>query len=893
MAIADTSLLNEFIAESREHLHNVENDFIQLETKIDAPDPETLNRIFRAVHTIKGSAGFFGMTSLSELTHSMENVLSRLRESQLTLSADLMDTLLAGIDMLNSMIDDITNSNSIETKELRERLQQYLDPKSLEKSDVCERLGTLISPELMAGISQEALARVPHHGYLYILKYNLQEFEKEDGLSPVALVNELLKMGDILSGVLVVPETDIRKELPVGDLYYTLIYATILEPDLIAVASQLDESLITQISFDALLSNSETVKPVQLISPAKDTIIEETEIIEEIIQPIISADPSPVTNQPAEQSDSRSNDSMDTIRIRVDILDKLMMLAGELVLVRNQQLMHADRNDSVSRTITQRLDVVTTDLQESIMRTRMQPIGNVFTKFNRVTRDLSRKLGKDIRIETIGNEVELDKNIIESLTDPLTHIIRNSCDHGIETPEVRISSGKHSYGTIKMYAYHEGGQINVEIDDDGRGISIPTVRAKLISKGLFTESELAIMSEKEILSTIFLPGFSTVSEVSDLSGRGVGMDVVKTAIERLGGIIEMDSIAGKGTKLRLRLPLTLAIIPSLIVEMKNVRFAIPQINLEEMVCLYDEEILTRIECAGSREVFRLRDFLLPMVRLDEVLDRPVQFSDDVKAEITEQHHISRKATFDQLQVAKENNEVFRWALNFAVLKVGGTRFGLIIDKIIGSEEIVVKPMHRALKDLSIYSGATVLGDGKVALILDALGIARHAAVDIEIQDDSQENQGTSNQEEVDIQSLLLFDNSGEEQFAIPMKEIKRVEKIEMSKIEKIGHREFITIDGASTRIMRLNDVLPLSYSEESKEMFLLLPKKTNHHYGLLMSKLVDIGEFEVELDVDTIHTGAGVLGTALIKEKLTLLLELNDIAMSIEPEWRTMEGVLS
>ncbi len=876
MASADASLLNEFIAESREHLSSVESDFILLEKNIESPDSELLNRIFRSVHTIKGSAGFFGLTQLSSLTHVMENLLSQLRDGKLKITTNMLDALLNGIDILNSMIDDVNNSNEVDISEIESQFKDFLGVKENKEPDqIVTNLKSFLPDDLSEDISNIDESRIPNGGFIYVLKYDLKVLEERPDFNPISIVNNLLKMGEILCGILQVPETDLRKSIPTGDVFYTLIFATILDPDLIGEASELHQDEIQQISIEDIRgSSTESSSDIKEVEEKKIEIAEATDqqVVQEVKPNAIEAS----TIEPSEV--------VETIRIRVDILDKLMMLAGELVLVRNQQLMHFDHHNPVSRTITQRLDVVTTDLQESIMRTRMQPIGNVFSKFNRIVRDISKMLGKKIKIDIIGNEVELDKNILEALTDPLIHIIRNSCDHGIEKIEERVARGKNESGTIWLNAYHEGGQINVTIRDDGGGISVNSVKKKLIEKELKTESEASNMSDKEILTSIFLPGFSTVEKVSNLSGRGVGMDVVKTSIEKLGGIIEIDSEEGKGTDLRLRLPLTLAIIPSLIVEVNDVRFAIPQINLEEMVCLYDEEVLTKIECVGSKEVYRLRDMLLPMVRLDEVLAEPNEFNEDILSDITQKHREKREEEFENYNRSKSNDEVYPWSVNFAVLKVGATKFGLIIDKIIGSEEIVVKPMHRAVKDLSIYSGATVLGDGKVALILDALGIARHSAINVNTQ--SVENVAeTSITEDTNRQSLLLFNNSGKEQFAVPMENIKRIEKVDMKSVEHIGNKQFITIDGISTRILRLDDILDLSFSEESEEMFMLLPKKSQHHYGLLMNRLVDIGEFEVNLDEDTVHK-KGVEGSALIQEKMTLMIKPDEIANCVEPDWQ-------
>jgi two-component system chemotaxis sensor kinase CheA len=617
-----------------------------------------------------------------------------------------------------------------------------------------------------------------------------------------------------------------------------------------------------------------------------------------------------------------------TIRINVSILDKLMTLAGELVLVRNQQLMSMERSDAANRDITQRLDIVTTELQGTIMRTRMQPIGNVLGKLPRIVRDLSMKLGKQITLDIKGNEVELDKTILESLTDPLTHIIRNCCDHGIEKPKERELAGKPPTGTVKVSAFHEAGQINIVIKDDGRGINPEKVGKSVVAKGLKSEADLAQMTDKEILNLIMLPGFSTAEQISDVSGRGVGMDVVKHSIEELGGSVELESWHGQGTSLHLRLPLTLAIIPCLIVKVDEHRFAIPQVNLVELVCLYDEEVHNKIEVAGIQEVYRLRDRLLPMVRLHEVLERPVPFTRDTKAGIAEKHRrrSARKlaewehrraaergrpedgAKEDEASSADETAQAAQAAagnggqagtsrmvqpvedsasmetLNFAVVKVGADRFGLIVDQVLGTEEIVVKPLHPALKSLRCYSGATVMGDGAVSLILDIEGIARHAGVSLEQLSDEIVSQTAAGASRLDTQSILLFQSGRKEQFALALPLIRRIERIGMQQVEQVGQKEFITVDGVSTLVLRLDKFLSVSPCEERQEMFLILPKYCHQPFGILMSRIIDIEEAAVHLNTES-YSEDGLLGTDIIRGHLTLFPDIYRLIEKAEPQW--------
>lgn len=562
----------------------------------------------------------------------------------------------------------------------------------------------------------------------------------------------------------------------------------------------------------------------------------------------------------------------DTIRISVDILDKIMNLAGELVLVRNQHLLLVDKTDTRMADNSQRLDMVTSELQEAIMRTRMQPIGTLFGRLPRIVRDISKKCKKSIIIIINGHEVELDKTILESLPDPLTHIIRNCCDHGIETPEERSKVGKPETGYVNVKAYHEAGQINIVIEDDGRGINPQKIREKVVEKGLKRQEELDRMSEKEILSLIMMPGFSTTEKATEISGRGVGMDVVKTAVEQLGGSIEMDSRVGQGLNIHLRLPLTLAIIPCLIVQVNNEKFAIPEVNVEELVSLYDEEIYTLIECNGDQEVFRLRNQLLPLVRLKEVLFRARPFTEEDRSNISESY---RKIAKDKLIESDDIQQI----LIFAVLKIGNQRFGLIIDEVIGTEEIVVNPLHSAVNPLIIYSGTTIMGDGTVALILDVNGIAIHAGV--RFTTEMEQNNKETRSSKTDSHRILLFKSGIEEQFAVPLLLMRRVELIDPSRIQTIGGNEYISVDNVPTLLIRLEKLLNVSPCETSDKMYLLLPKQSQRPIGILASHLVDVINLPLVLNKES-YMEDGLLGTAIVNEYITIFIDIYRLVEAAE-----------
>ena len=341
------------------------------------------------------------------------------------------------------------------------------------------------------------------------------------------------------------------------------------------------------------------------------------------------------TKQVAEsQQEKLHRESQDHIRVKLSLLSKMMTLASELVLVRNQQLQLTQDADRALKSNSQKLDSITTDLQEAVMQTRMQPVGNLFSRYSRIVRDLSAKLGKKMNLDVTGSNVEIDKNLLEALADPLTHMIRNSCDHGLETPAERLAAGKHEEGTINLSAWHEGGMVHIEVKDDGWGIDLERIKKKVLERGIKTAEQLEALTEKDLLYLLCLPGFSTASTVSDVSGRGVGMDVVRSNVEAIGGNIQLSTVKGKGTAMRLNLPLTLAIIPGLCIKSQGRHFVLPQTNLTELVTLFDDEVETKLEQLHGMEVYRNRDEILPLVRLCEVLSHPQPFTRQVQANIS-------------------------------------------------------------------------------------------------------------------------------------------------------------------------------------------------------------------------------------------------------------------
>ena len=546
-----------------------------------------------------------------------------------------------------------------------------------------------------------------------------------------------------------------------------------------------------------------------------------------------------------------------TIRVDVVLLDKLMNLVGELVLARNQILQFCGHQaDGAFLATSQRLNLITTELQGSVMKTRMQPIGNVWSKLPRVVRDLAAMCGKKVRIEMEGKETELDKTIVEAIKDPLVHIVRNSVDHGIETPEMRAAQNKPEEGVLKMRAYHEGGQVNIEISDDGAGIDSARIRQKCLQKGLISPEQAARMSDHEALHLIFLPGFSTAEKITNVSGRGVGMDVVKTNIEKIGGTVDLQSQPGKGTTLKIKIPLTLAIIPALIVTSGGDRFAIPQVSLLELLRLDGESSDRQVEFIDDAPVYRLRGRLLPLAYLNQEL---------------ELEHVAG---------------VQSGAINIVVLHADGHPFGLVVDEINDTEEIVVKPLGKQLKVVGSFAGATIMGDGRVALILDVLGLAQRAGVVAEIRDRSLL---TKDERLVkageSFQTLILFDAGQGSRMAIPLSMVARLEEFPRSAVEHSGAQDVVRYRGQIMPLIRVSDHVPAITPATTlgDPMQVVVYSENNHSVGLVVGEINDIVQ-EV-ITVKRHSRDKGIFGSVVIQDKVTDLLDVQAVIRAADPHF--------
>jgi two-component system chemotaxis sensor kinase CheA len=906
----DDSILKEFIAEAREHLSTIETDLLSIEEAGADLDEDLVNKVFRAAHSIKGASGFFGLAKIKDLAHKAETVLDLIRSRKLVPTAEITNLLLATFDKLREMVNDPGRSDGVDTSALLASLVTLaMEAGSTPSITATGTVLPAISGNILNGREPE-----PPKEYLYQLDLDLFDDVEAHGTSLQSFFQNLGKIGEIL-------DTQVNFEC-VGNLDTVQLHHLPVRITL-AMASPIQEAktLVPIPPSKIIILKHPSVAATHAVLSA---VMEETpkpsipvEVIDLPAAPAKKPTPAAAPKSEAAPVSARDTSTTSgpegTLRVSVGLLESLMNLAGELVLSRNQlrtTLSHSQYKGVQGS--FQRINLVTSELQDAIMQTRMQPIGNVFGKFPRVVRDMAHALKKDIQLDIRGKDVGLDKSLIEGLSDPLTHMVRNAADHGLESIEDRIRAGKHASGTIRIEARHEAGQVVVEVADDGRGIDPQRVANAAVAKGLLAAEAVQSMSEKEKMHLIFLPGLSTSEKVTDVSGRGVGMDVVKTNLGRLGGKIEIESELGQGTVFRIKLPLTLAIIPSLVVSVNNERFAIPQISVVELLRIQASKIKDRIEIIGDAEVLVLRDELIPVVRFSDILgvtptyedphlkemlpDRRTNLADrrsphratESSKPIPDPHSEERRNTTDRRYRAQSDLEI-------VVITIGSMKYGLVVDSFHTGEEIVVKPLGRHLKGLPEYAGATIMGDGNIALIVDAAGLAAKAhlapvagktrvAAEMEAQN-TVDGSG-------DLQSLLLFNNCPEELCAVPLSTVVRVERVAKKQVESIGGRRTMQYRGSFLPLMSLSDVARVGSITDEQELVVIVARVCDREVGLLAAMPVDVLESRSVVDRVT-HKQTGIAGSAIIREKTILLADIFELAQTVYPEWNLSREALS
>lgn len=674
-------ILQDFLVESFELIEQLDQDLVELENRPE--DLELLNGIFRVAHTVKGASSFLNFDVLTHLTHHMEDVLNKARHGELLITPSIMDVILESIDLMKALLHIIRDTSAdagIDVSECVKRLDK------VSSGDAVEVIKTQAHTEEVAKAAAPSKDPEPELDY-----------ENMDDSDIEAEIERLLKNRQ--------SEDKAKRDAKIA------AGESVVSLDSDEESEEYSEHSISSVT-----------TPVHVASAQATPTLKTQKTEDDSVKAAAPAKKEAVVDQ--------------TIRVDVKRLDHLMNLIGELVLAKNRLI---KINDDVEERyegeefleelnqVVSIVSLVTTDLQIAVMKTRMLPIGKVFNKFPRMIRDLSRELNKKIELEIYGEDTELDKSIVEEIGDPLVHIIRNSCDHGIEIPSIRLEQGKPEMGTIKLKAYNEGNQIVIQIDDDGKGLDVEMLKSKSLEKGLITEKEAEQMSEKEAFALIFKPGFSTAASVTNVSGRGVGMDVVKTNIEKVKGIIDIESELGVGTSMKLKIPLTLAIIQALLVGVQEEHYAIPLASVLETVRISKDEIYT----VEGRSVMRLRHDVLSLVHIGDI--------------------------FEVERILDSNEHAY-----VVVLGLGTNKLGLIVDTLVGQEEIVIKSLGDFLQDIQGVAGATIRGDGGVTLIVDVLAlmdIAKHVKTKAIPESSSASSSASLEKSKASDYKVMIIDDS--------------------------------------------------------------------------------------------------------------------------------------
>lgn len=870
MSLSDEEF-TEFKQEALELLEGAESSLLVLDKNPEQFIKITFDAVFRAFHSLKGAAGMMELTRIQGHTHELETILMAFK-GKTELPQEYVSLFLRGIDATRTMLDgkDVDfdySANSTESKiiPVTEKL-------------VVTSVAPISSPVKSSNIPEEVLKEFVDEGQelLERLNKNMEIVEREPlraevideiyrdihSLKGSAFLFSFNHLGSITHAM----ETSLEsvrggaKSIAENLMHLLLDSLKLIEEGLQKVKLQgQDEDIALAVKALvgklSLLPNENLEKsnhPSSFKASIEKTIDSPADVSREADHNISLSSPGTSAKLPHNQG--KDAEQSTSIRVSVSLLDSLMTLMGEMVLVRNQVLQFSNNSEDLELlSMSKRLNVVTSEIQAEMMKTRMQPIGNVISKFTRVVRDLSHELKKNIQLQLMGTETEVDKSLLEAIKDPLTHIVRNSCDHGIELPEIRKAAGKSETGTIHIRSYHEGGQVVVEVADDGKGLNADVLLSKAIEKGIVTQAQASKMSEKEIFNLIFAPGFSTASKVTNLSGRGVGMDVVRTNVEKIGGTIDMVSQLGKGTTIKLKIPLTLAIVPALIVRCGQGLFAIPQVKLEELLRVDHSTSEVRIEMIHGSPVYRLRGSILPLIDLNKILG--------IKNQNTPGNY----------------NEGI---VNIAVLNNDKSTFGVIIDEVQDTADIVVKPLNRLLKSLQVYSGATILGDGAVALIFDVLGISKLANIENEKTKDEQDRKlghsDSSPQHGIQKHYLLVKLNSNT-RHAIPLESVHRLEEFLISQVEMSGFQ----------RVIRYRDIIlplidtsaALGYGARDivhEKIPVIVINQGNEYFGMEVTEILDTLSTSTQV-VKTSHSHLGISGNLNLKEELVVVVDPKEV----------------
>ena len=858
-------IVREFLVESYENLDQLDRDLVALEQEPDAHP--LLQSIFRTIHTIKGTSGFLAFGKLEILTHAGEGLLSRLRDGGLGLTRERTTGLLHLVDAVRAILASIEATGHEDDRDYADLVAELT---ALQSPDL-EAQASVVSSQTrstkqaatktnLPGASptapaarrarpeRRAVARPtrPAADARPVRPGDSEPVAPGESAAPPAPKHDVKAARAArraeAAGVLPTEQSQAGSSAGASSGAPVLPPAVPMLGELLQQQAEIDAEDVAVAMLEQQLGDAR---------PLGEILVDHGQATSEQVQEALAI-------QAAAKAEARvaggGSVSDSTLRVDVVLLDTLMRLVGELVLTRNQIVASAGAlGDSGMQRSSQRLNLLVSELQAGVMKTRMQAIDTVWSKLPRLVRDVALACGREVRVVMEGRDTELDKTILEAIKDPLTHVVRNAVDHGIEDPQARIAAGKPAEGTLTLRAFHEGGQVNIEISDDGAGIDPARIALKAIERGVATVDQLRAMSPREITNLVFVPGFSTAAKVTNLSGRGVGMDVVRTNVEKIGGTVDISSEPGVGTTLKIKIPLTLAIIPALTVECAGERYAVPQVSLDELLCLEGDEARAGVEYLSGAPVFRLRGSLVPLVWLDHVLD------------LTKAPHVD-----DSVYIL--------------ILQAEGRRFGLVVDRVLNTEEIVVKPLSRQLKGIGTYAGATILGDGRVALILDVRALARRAQVVRESDSIESRDVRAGAQPVADGPEPLLVVAIGDRRLGVPLSMVTRLEEIAPERIERVGQREVVQYRGQLLPLGRLTTILgEQAHADPVATLKVIVYTQGRRSVGLVVDAVVDIATEAPRSRGDV--EAYGVSGVAVVQELVTELLDMEQAIMATDPRF--------
>ena len=858
----DTSLfVDDFDAEAKAHIEKIESVFLDTSKLID--NPKIIDSAFRAAHSLKGTAGFFAFNKIVTVAHELESLFTLIQKGKVIDNDELSSVVLDSVDCLKDLVDNVHSDDSIDVEGLVQILKKYTFVEKSTQEESLDFDGVFIPFDCNEPNTYKALDTASRHGHkIFYINIGINRSLGIYYKNPKGMIDTIQSVGYIVEAILdgagekvvrnpsaAVLADDILKKLVEKDTTtLELLVTSILELDLFSIAIGVDKRHICYLSGTDLFNENSADN----IDGEKNKTVLKDKAKEQVFA------------KPQVRKDNFS------IRLDMSTINALMDLANEMILTRNRlrsTLAGSEKDIPGLSPVLHDMNRLTSDIQEKVMITRMQPVGVVFSKFPRIIHDTAKILGKPIAVEILRDDVTLDKYLLESLTDPITQLVKNAADHGLETEAERLNAGKSPKGKITLDAYMKDSSAIIIVSDDGRGINVDAIKKKVIEKGLATEDALLTMPDSQIFEFMFEPGFSTASTVTNLSGRGVGLDIVKNNIEKLGGFIEVESTLNAGTTVRLNMPLTLSVIQALLVTIDSIQYAVTELSVERIVRIGTEFSTKRIEKIRKSLVLVLDNSIIPLVTIDEIAAKAKGLKP-----------VSANAVLKKIGKTGTAKCV--------ILRSGHVRFALLIDDALVTEQVLVKPLPIYLRNCPCYSNVTVLGNGNAVTIIDAEGIARYMNMEETLKAAEKKllTQIKSEDEEINDsqKQIIIIKCSGNEYFAVETKAISRIEVINRSDIQEVGKWFFVNVANESIRVIRPEDFTPVKKSSYKQDkLYLLTLKNSIAPLGFLVSRVLDTVDSAFILDIDQMYSEY-ILGTSVYGEKILIFLNPETIAAEVE-----------